>query len=707
VSAAKAGKTAGMDVWDLTEADAETELARLAAEIAKHDEAYHGRDKPVISDADYDKLRKRNTQIEARFPDLIREDSPSGRVGSAPSEKFDKVRHAVRMLSLGNAFTDEDVKEFGLRIARFLRPGPDEELAYTAEPKIDGLSASIRYEKGELVMAATRGDGEEGENVTRNVRTIADIPHKLKTKSPPDVFEVRGEIYMSHAAFAALNDQQAEAGKDPFANPRNAAAGSLRQLDPAITASRPLQFFAYAWGEVSDLPVGTQAEAVQLLGDYGFSINPLMKRCSSTVEMIDHYHAIEEQRSSLGYDIDGVVYKVDRLDWQERLGFVSRSPRWAIAHKFPAEQAITVLRDIEIQVGRTGALTPVAKLEPVTVGGVVVSNATLHNEDEIARKDIRIGDTVVVQRAGDVIPQVVRVLTDKRSGKEKVFKPLSACPVCGSHAVRDVNEKTGKEDVVRRCTGGLICEAQLVQRLKHFVARDALDIDGLGAKQVDAFHGFGWLHSPADIFKLADHADELRKMDGWGETSVSNLIAAIDDRREPDPGRLIFGLGIRHVGATTGRLMARSYGTFDAFMNAMVAAGDDPDGPAYQELIAIDGIGAVVADALVEFFKEPKNREVLGGLLREIKPKAAEAVVTDGSPVAGKTLVFTGTLEKMSRAEAKARAEAMGAKVSGSVSAKTDLLIAGPGAGSKLKKAESLGVDVIDEDQWIEMAGLS
>ncbi|GAB5503958.1 NAD-dependent DNA ligase LigA [Pyruvatibacter sp.] len=704
MSADKSGDLAAIKVLDLTEEQAALELERLAHEIAAHDEAYHHDDKPVISDAAYDALRKRNTQIEKCFPALIREDSPSGRVGAAPSEKFDKVQHAVAMLSLGNAFTDDDVKEFGLRVSRFLGLKPDEELAYTAEPKIDGLSASLRYEKGELVMAATRGDGSEGENVTRNVQTIKDIPQTLKTKSPPDVFEVRGEIYMSHAAFATLNEQQEAAGKDPFANPRNAAAGSLRQLDPTITASRPLQFFAYAWGEVSDLPAETQTDAVKLLGSYGFPINPLMKRCVSTMDMIAHYHAIEEARSSLGYDIDGVVYKVDRLDWQARLGFVTRSPRWAIAHKFPAEQAITFLNDIEIQVGRTGALTPVAKLEPVTVGGVVVSNATLHNEDEIARKDIRIGDTVVVQRAGDVIPQVVRVLTEKRTGKEVAFKPLSACPVCGSHAVRDINEKTGKEDVVRRCTGGLICEAQLVQRLKHFVARNALDIDGLGAKQVDAFHGLGWLHSPADIFKLNTHADELTKMDGWGETSVSNLMAAIDARREPDLGRLIYGLGIRHVGATTGRLMARSYGTFEAFMSAMIAAGEDREGAAYQELVGIDGVGDVVADALVEFFNEARNREVIDALLAEVTPQEAEAIVADGSPVAGKTLVFTGTLEKMSRAEAKARAESMGAKVSGSVSAKTDLLIAGPGAGSKLKKAESLGVEVIDEDAWIDMA---
>lgn len=695
---------ADVDVWDLSEEQAADELERLAKDIARHDQAYHGEDKPVVSDAAYDALRKRNTQIEARFPALIRDDSPSGRVGSAPSEKFDKVKHAVPMLSLSNAFDDEDVREFGLRVSRFLNLQPEEELAFTAEPKIDGLSCSLRYEKGVLTMAATRGDGQEGENVTANVRTIKDVPHTLKGKTPPDVFEVRGEIYMSHAAFAALNAQQEEAGRDPFANPRNAAAGSLRQLDPAITAARPLQFFAYAWGEVSELGAGTQMEAVQRLGSFGFQVNPLMKRCTSINEMIAHYHAIEEQRSDLGYDIDGVVYKVDRLDWQQRLGFVSRSPRWATAHKFPAEQAITRLNEIEIQVGRTGALTPVAKLEPVTVGGVVVSNATLHNEDEIARKDIRIGDMVVVQRAGDVIPQVVRVLTDKRTGTEKAFEPLTACPVCGSRAVREINAKTGKEDVVRRCTGGLICEAQLVQRLKHFVARKALDIDGLGAKQVEAFHGFGWLKSPADIFRVSEHADELKGMDGWGETSVNNLIDAIEERRRPDLGRLIYGLGIRHVGETTGRLLARSYGTFDAFRAAMEAAGEGEDSAAYQELVAIDGIGDVVAEAVIEFFREPHNRQVVDDLMSLVTPQEAKQADAAGSPVAGKTLVFTGALEKMTRAEAKARAEAMGAKVSGSVSAKTDLLIAGPGAGSKLKKAESLGVEVIDEDTWVEMA---
>lgn len=693
-----------VDVWDLSQEQAGLELARLAAEIAKHDEAYHQKDRPVISDADYDRLRKRNTQIEVRFPGLVRPDSPSGKVGAAPSEKFEKVRHAVPMLSLGNAFNDEDVADFVQRVTKFLGLDADGKLAFTAEPKIDGLSASLRYERGELVMAATRGDGAEGENVTRNVQTIADIPSRLQGTPAPDVFEVRGEIYMSHSDFAALNEKQMAAGKDAFANPRNAAAGSLRQLDPTITASRPLRFFAYAWGEVSALPATTQHEAVLALGGYGFPINPLLKRCTSVEELIGHYHHIEEQRASLGYDIDGVVYKVDDLDYQRRLGFVSRSPRWAIAHKFPAEQAITLLRDIEIQVGRTGALTPVAKLEPVTVGGVVVSNATLHNEDEIARKDVRIGDTVLVQRAGDVIPQVVRVLTEKRSGTEKKFVPLQKCPVCGSHAVRDVNDKTGKADVVRRCTGGLMCEAQIVQRLKHFVARKALDIDGLGAKQVDAFHALGWLHEPADIFRLAEKADDLKAMEGWGDTSVANLVEAIDARRRPELGRLIYGLGIRHVGETTGRLLARSYGSFDAFQDAMTAACEGDASDAYRELVAIDGIGTTAADALVEFFREPHNRDIISALLEQVTPQDAEVIDASGSPIAGKTLVFTGTLEKMTRAEAKARAEAMGAKVAGSISARTDLLIAGPGAGSKLKKAESLGIEVIDEDAWGEIA---
>ena len=692
------------DVWDLTPEQAAAELERLAAEIAAFDAAYYREDAPKISDAAYDALRRRNTQIEARFPSLVREDSPSMRVGAAPSDKFEKVRHAVPMLSLGNAFSDDDVVEFARRIRRFLNLKEDEELAVTAEPKIDGLSASLRYEKGALVLAATRGDGAEGENVTRNIETIGDIPRTLRTKSPPAVFEVRGEIYMSHRDFAALNERQREAGKDVFANPRNAAAGSLRQLDPRITATRPLRFFAYAWGEVSRLDADTQMDAVRLLGEYGLPVNLLMRRCVSIDEMLEQYRGIEGQRATLGYDIDGVVYKVDRLDWQQRLGFVSRSPRWAVAHKFPAEQATTILKDIEIQVGRTGALTPVAKLEPVTVGGVVVSNATLHNEDEIARKDIRIGDTVVVQRAGDVIPQVVRVIEEKRPKDAKAFRPPTTCPACGSHAVREINPKTGKEDAVRRCTGGLVCPAQRVQRLKHFVARDALDIEGLGAKQVEAFHELGWLKEPADIFRLVDRADEIKKLEGWGKTSAGNLVAAIEARRTPDLDRLIYGFGIRHVGETTARLLARSYGTFKAFRETMEAAGEGSDAPHYRDLVDIDGIGPVVAEAVVEFFREPHNRSVIANLLAEVTPQEADTVLADGSPVAGKTLVFTGTLEKMTRSEAKARAEALGAKVAGSVSSKTDILVAGPGAGSKLRKAEELGIKVIDEDEWIEMA---
>ena len=555
------------------------------------------------------------------------------------------------------------------------------------------------------MLGATRGDGSEGENVTRNVETIPDIPRRLRTKSPPAVFEVRGEVYMSNEDFAALNERQRRAGKDVFANPRNAAAGSLRQLDPSITAKRPLGFFAYAWGEVSRLDAETQMEAVALLGAYGFPVNPLMRLCTSRDEMLACYRDIEGQRAALGYDIDGVVYKVNRLDWQQRLGFVSRSPRWAIAHKFPAEQATTILKDIEIQVGRTGALTPVAKLQPVTVGGVVVSNATLHNEDEIARKDIRIGDTVVVQRAGDVIPQVVRAIEAKRPVGAKPFTPPRKCPVCGSHAVREINPKTGREDAVRRCTGGLICPAQRVQRLRHFVGRDALDIEGLGARQVEAFHDLGWLREPADIFRLPKRAEAMEKLEGWGRKSATNLTAAIEARREPDLDRFIYGLGIRHVGNTTARLLAQVYGTFAAFERAMIDAAKGPESAAYHDLVAIDGIGTVVADAIVEFFREPHNRSVVAALLAEVTPKATDEVEVEGSPVAGKTLVFTGTLEKMTRPEAKARAEAMGAKVAGSVSARTDLVIAGPGAGSKLKKAMELGIEIIDEDAWLAIAG--
>ena len=696
----------GVDVGDLTREQAELELARLASEISGHDQRYYQDDAPTVSDAEYDQLRLRNAAIEARFPDLVRDDSPSGRVGAAPAEKFDKITHAVPMLSLGNAFNDDDVREFCDRIRRFLGLEAEERVDVTAEPKIDGLSASLRYEGGRLVLGATRGDGQVGENVTANLRTVQDIPETLAGEGWPDVVEVRGEVYMSHADFAELNARQEADGKPPFANPRNSAAGSLRQLDSNITAQRPLRFFAYAWGEMSAEPFETQADAIAGLSGWGFSTNPLFKRCADVDEMLAVYQEIEEQRASLGYDIDGVVYKVDRLDWQKRLGFRSRAPRWAIAHKFPAEKATTVLKGIDIQVGRTGQLTPVARLEPVTVGGVVVSNTTLHNEDEIARKDIRIGDTVIVQRAGDVIPQVVGPVLEKRPKDAEPFVFPDICPACGSQAVRELNPKTGKHDAARRCTGGLICPAQRVERLKHFVSRTAFDIEGLGAKQVEAFYEDGLVAQPADIFTLAVRDErslkKLKDREGWGETSVANLFAAIDERRTVGLDRFIFALGIRHVGETTGRLLARTYGTIDAFVEAMEKAGDS-ESDAYKELVAVDGIGDVVAEAVAQFFAEAHNRDVLSALLEEVSPSPLEQADTS-SEVAGKTVVFTGTLERMTRSEAKARAEGLGAKVSGSISAKTDFLVAGPGAGSKLKKAEELGVTVLTEDDWLAMA---
>ena len=553
---------AKIKVADLSEEEAAKELERLAEEIARHDALYHGEDAPEISDADYDRLRQRNDEIEKRFPGLIREDSPSQRIGAAPSEKFEKVVHKVPMLSLSNAFSDEDLEDFLARIRRFLNLKEGEELFLTAEPKIDGLSASLRYEKGKFVLGATRGDGREGENVTANLRTISDIPLEVKAKDMPEVFEVRGEVYMSHADFAALNERQEKDGKPIFANPRNAAAGSLRQLDSSITRQRPLRFFAYAWGDVSGLPADTQMGVIEAMGRWGFATNPLMRRCASAEEMLAFYREVEEQRATLGYDIDGIVYKVDRLDLQGRLGFVSRSPRWAIAHKFPAEQAVTVLEAIDIQVGRTGALTPVARLKPVTVGGVVVSNATLHNEDEIARKDVRIGDTVVVQRAGDVIPQIVRVMEEHRPKGAKPYEFPETCPECGSHAVREINPKTGKPDAVRRCTGGLVCPAQAVERLKHFVSRNAFDIEGLGAKQVEAFYHDGRIMRPADIFTLEERdkksLKKLKDKEGWGDTSAKNLFAAIEERRKVGLDRFLFALGIRHIGETTARLLARS-----------------------------------------------------------------------------------------------------------------------------------------------------
>ena len=709
----------------LTKAEAEKELARLAKEIAEHDRLYFQEDAPSMSDADYDALRKRNMAIEARFPALVRPDSPSLRVGAKPAERFAKVVHRVPMLSLDNAFDDEDVVDFAARVRRFLGLKEDQELAFTAEPKIDGLSASLRYEDGLFVQGATRGDGVEGEDITANLRTIRDLPLRLEGKAPK-VFEVRGEVYMSHADFAALNKRQEKEGKPLFANPRNSAAGSVRQLDPAITAKRPLHFFAYAWGETSAMPADTQWGMLETFKKWGFRVNPLIRRCKTTDELLKFYRDIEVKRATLGYDIDGVVYKVDRLDLQERLGFVSRSPRWAIAHKFAAEQADTVLLDIDIQVGRTGKLAPVAKLKPVTVGGVVVQNATLHNEDEIARKDVRIGDTVVVQRAGDVIPQIVRVILEKRPKGAKPYQFPHKCPICGSHAVREVDEKTGKEDVDRRCTGVLICPAQAVERLKHFVGRDTFDIEGLGGTYIELFHEKGLIKQPADIFKLTEKPEKVSKIlaehramlsaerrakEGKGEVAskskrddredkvVENLMKSIEARRKIALDRFINALGIRHVGETTAKLLARNFHTIEAFVEAMESDH------AVADLDAIGGIGDVVAEGIKDFFDEPHNRKALANLLKEVKVEKAAAPKVSNSPVAGKTVVFTGTLEKMTRPEAKARAEALGAKVAGSVSKKTDLVIAGPGAGSKLTEAKDLGVEVIDEDAWLKLIG--
>lgn len=691
--------------------DAAKEHAALAEEIRTHDRRYYQDDAPIISDGEYDALRRRLNELEAAFPDLVTEDSPSQTVGSAPSEAFAKVRHAVPMLSLGNAFADEDVVEFAARIRRFLQMKPDDALAISAEPKIDGLSASIRYEKGKLVRGATRGDGQIGEDVTANLRTIGDIPENLKGADVPDVIEVRGEVYMSHADFKALNERQVEAGKPVFANPRNAAAGSLRQLDPKITEQRPLRFFAYAWGEASEIPLDSQTGMVANLGRWGFAVNSRMKVYDTVEGLLEHYRAIEAERARLGYDIDGVVYKVDRLDLQRRLGFVSRSPRWAIAHKFPAEQATTVLEAIDIQVGRTGSLTPVAKLKPVTVGGVVVSNATLHNEDEISRKDVRVGDTVVVQRAGDVIPQIVRVTDPDRKGRGEPFQFPHTCPVCGSHAARDEGE------VVWRCTGGLTCRAQAVERLRHFVSRGAMDIEGLGDKQIEAFYEWGEIREPADIFtlekreKTGGRLTALKNREGWGETSAKNLYAAIEQARSQTVDRLLFGLGIRHVGDVNAKRFMRHFSTIEALRAAARAAtprdrqvkGDKGD-ENWREIVDIDGIGEVVAKAVVEFFQEPKNDAPIDALLTQVTPSPMEARA-ESSPVSGLTVVFTGSLEKMTRDEAKAMAERLGAKVSGSVSKKTDLVVAGPGAGSKLDKAKELGIETLSEDEWLARVG--
>ena len=676
--------------------------ASLVDTINLHDIAYHQNDAPTISDANYDALRKQLLALEKAFPGLKSEDSPEAKVGAAPSGKFAKVKHVVQMLSLSNAFVASDITEFVDRIRRFLNVRSDTNLGFTAEPKIDGLSISLRYEKGQLVQAATRGDGAEGENVTANIRVVPDVPQQLRN-CPYSYFEVRGEIFMAHADFAALNARQAATGEQIFANPRNAAAGSLRQQDSSITRTRPLRFFAYSWGDVEALPAKTQKGVVEVFANWGLPTNPLMKLCNSPEELLTQYRAIEMQRASLGYDIDGVVYKLNDLALQERLGFVSRSPRWAIAHKFSAEQASTILEAIDIQVGRTGALTPVARLKPVTVGGVVVSNATLHNEDEIARKDVRIGDTVVVQRAGDVIPQIVSVNLEKRPPQSQPYSFPKTCPVCGSHAEREVRA-TGKADAIRRCTGGLVCSAQQIERLKHFCSRNAFDIEGLGDRILEEFHAAGLVNKPQDIFSLEARdkaaAKALAKHDGWGQSSVNNLFAAINARRKIGLDRFIFALGIRHVGETTARVLARAYGNAAHFRDQMITAGQGELHEAWIDLISHDGIGVTVAEAIVQFFAEPHNLEVVNELLEAVTPLALEAVQSN-TAVAGKTVVFTGALERFTREEAKATAERLGAKVSGSVSKKTDLLVAGPGAGSKLKDAAKFNVKVISEDDWL------
>lgn len=775
---------------DLTLDEARLRWQELADQIRQADAEYYEQDAPSLSDAEYDAYRQELLALEAAHPNLVSAESPSQNVGSKPSGRFDKITHLQPMLSLDNAFSEEDVEEFLGRIRRFLGLEKDVELSVTAEPKIDGLSANILYENGKLVSGATRGDGRVGEDVTANLKTLPDIPHQLHGSGWPDRVEVRGEVYMSHADFASLNEREEDAGRKTFANPRNAAAGSLRQLDIEVTKSRPLKFFAYAWGETSSEFAKTQLDAVHAFKEWGFSINPLMEKASSVSELIENYNKISSDRSGLGYDIDGVVYKVDRLDWQSRLGFVSRFPRWAIAHKFPAEQAITTLNEIEIQVGRTGSLTPVAKLEPVTVGGVVVSNATLHNEDEIERKDIRVGDKVVIQRAGDVIPQIVRVILEDRPENSQAYDFPTECPVCGSRAVREVDEK-GEEDARRRCTGGLICAAQAKERLKHFVSRNALDIDGLGAKQIELFFDKGVVTAPQHIFQLAARIEEvgLKPLEGWegfGKTSSDNLFAAIDQKRKIPFARLLIGLGIPHVGQTNSRLLAQNFISFDAFQDAMNAAIEARPGEAYLKLSGIDrvgdttlekilshvdrsgipetppesldntlsgqipalrmagvnsaacealaqrygewenfrkslldafaskpgngfkivsnidGMGDVSAEALIEFFMEPHNQDMMRELLAEVEIEQAEAIKTD-SLVAGITVVFTGSLELMTRDEAKSKAQALGAKVASSVSKKTDYVVAGPGAGSKLKKAQDLGVEVLTEAKWLEM----
>ena len=678
---------------DLTEADAANELMRLAKQIAHHDRLYHAEDAPEITDQEYDALVRRNAELEAAFPQLVREDSPSRKVGHAiASSPLSKVKHEVRMMSLDNAFSAEEVEEWVARVRRFLSLADDAPLAFTAEDKIDGLSCSLRYEKGVLVRAATRGDGQVGEDVTPNVAFIPDIPQSIAGEVP-DVFEVRGEVYMAKADFLALNVAQEDAGGKLFANPRNAAAGSLRQKDATVTAKRPLKFWAHGWGAASAVPGATQQQVVDVLREWGFPVSALFRRVEDAQGLLGSYEAIGEARPELPYEIDGVVYKVDRLDYQQRLGFVAKAPRWALAHKFPAERVETTLENIDIQVGRTGKLTPVGRLAPVLVGGVTVTNVTLHNRDEIERLGVRPGDRVVVQRAGDVIPQLVDNLT--RDEKRTPFKFPDRCPECGSEAVAE----EGEVDV--RCTGGLICPAQRTERLKHFVSRGALDIDGLGEKTIDQFFALGWLESPADIFRLKDRRADILALDGWKERSVDNLLASVEARREPDAARLLFGLGIRHVGSVTARDLMKNFHELPALRStAEKAHAGDED--ALASLVSIDGIGSAVVEALGDFFHEDHNKAVWDDILSQVTPPRY-VVETRDSPVNGKTVVFTGKLETMSRDEAKAQAERLGAKASGSVSAKTDLLVAGPGAGSKLKKAADLGIEVIDEAAWADI----
>ena len=678
----------------LTEAGAANELMRLARQIAKHDRLYHAEDAPEITDQEYDALVRRNAEIEAAFPHLVRDDSPSRKVGHATaSSPLSKVAHEVRMMSLDNAFANDEVADFVARVRRFLSIGAEEQLAFTAEDKIDGLSCSLRYENGRLVRAATRGDGQVGEDVTANVAHIGDIPQEL-SGDVPEVFEIRGEVYMSSADFLALNARQEEAGDKLFANPRNAAAGSLRQKDARVTANRPLKFWAHGWGAASQVPGATQTEVIRAIEGWGLPVSPLFATCGTLDEMLAHYERIAAERADLSYEIDGVVYKVDRLDYQQRLGFVAKAPRWAIARKFPAEQAETTLETIDIQVGRTGKLTPVGRLAPVLVGGVTVTNVTLHNRDEIERLGVREGDRVKVQRAGDVIPQIVANLTPEAD--RTPFRFPENCPVCGSEAVSE----EGEVDV--RCTGGLICKAQRLERLKHFVSRGALDIDGLGERTIADFLERGWLDGgPAAIFRLRKRRAEILDLDGWQERSVDNLLASIEARREPDAARLLFGLGIRHVGAVTARDLMKHFHELPALRDTAEKARDG-DETAAAALTDIDGIGHAVVEALGDFFHEEHNRNVWDDLLSEVSPPPY-IVETRDSPVAGKTVVFTGKLETMSRDEAKAQAERLGAKASGSVSAKTDLLVAGPGAGSKLKKAAELGIEVIDEAGWAQI----